>query len=380
VPPLEAWEKVLVDGEEYPLTVHGILECTSCHGGRNVDEKEAAHQEMLMDPSEDPELTCGECHSDLAELQTHSLHSTLQGYRTSLYARSLPENHEKLEEMMGNHCDSCHATCGQCHVSQPTSVGGGLLDGHSFMRTPPMSRTCTACHGSRVGNEYTGKNEGYMADIHFRQGRMSCVDCHDNQEMHGQEADCQTCHEGPEPDGEMPLDNHRYDGRQSPRCETCHVEVAAGKDKITMHKTHGGDLSCQVCHSITYKSCDGCHPQLNEDGNAFFETDGSYMTFFIGLNPRPSYERPYKYVPVRHVPVAEDSFAFYGDDLLPNMDALPTWLYATPHNIQILTPQNATCNSCHGNPDIFLTADKVYDYELEANLEVIVDQIPEALP
>jgi hypothetical protein len=51
-------------------------------------------------------------------------------------------------------------------------------------------------------------------------------------------------------------------------------------------------------------------------------------------------------------------------------------LYATPHNIQRETPQNASCDACHGNPDIFLTADKVYEEELVANESVIVTNIP----
>ncbi len=32
----------------------------------------------------------------------------------------------RFTEMFGNHCDSCHATCGECHVSQPNLVGGGI--------------------------------------------------------------------------------------------------------------------------------------------------------------------------------------------------------------------------------------------------------------
>ena len=59
-----------------------------------------------------------------------------------------------------------------------------------------------------------------------------------------------------------------------------------------------------------------------------------------------------------------------------NFDALPTWAYATPHNIQLQTPQNESCDACHGNPDIFLTADKVSESELSANQQVIVSRVP----
>jgi thiosulfate/3-mercaptopyruvate sulfurtransferase len=376
---LEAWEKVLLDLSGYENTTHAQIACTSCHGGTNDPEKEIAHTDLIPDPSEDPGRSCGECHPDLIEPQLESLHYTLAGYDATLAARSEPDDPETwahIQEMQGNHCDSCHATCGQCHISQPASVGGGLLDGHNYLGTPPMSRTCTACHGSRVGNEYLGKNEGFLADIHFRQGRMACVDCHDGMEMHGQQADCLACHPGKPPSGTMSAREHRYQGLQSPRCETCHPSVTSGLDGIEMHQVHGGGLSCQVCHSVSYKNCDACHTQLNEEGVPFFETEASYMGFFIGKNPRKSFDRPYDFVPLRHVPIARDSFETYGENLLPNFDALPTWRYATPHNIQLLTPQNQSCDSCHGNPEIFLTADQVAEEEFEANRDLIVIDIP----
>ena len=56
---------------------------------------------------------------------------------------------------------------------------------------------------------------------------------------------------------------------------------------------------------------------------------------------------------------------------------LPTWVYATPHNIQLNTPQTESCEACHGNAEIFLTADKLSEEELEANLSVIVDEVPD---
>jgi thiosulfate/3-mercaptopyruvate sulfurtransferase len=99
----------------------------------------------------------------------------------------------------------------------------------------------------------------------------------------------------------------------------------------------------------------------------------------IGRNPLPSYQRPYAYVPVRHVPAAPTSFEFYGQDLLANFDSLPTWAYATPHNIQRQTPQTASCNACHGQAALFLTADKVRPEEMEANRSVIVESVPEAV-
>ncbi len=375
--PLEPWEKVLVDGEQYPETVHGQVACAECHNGDPAaNDKAVAHEGLVANPSNDPEANCGECHPDVVAMNEFSLHTNLAGYHKVLDARSAPEDHETLDTMFGNHCNSCHSSCGECHVSQPNLVGGGLIDGHNFNKTPSMTRNCTACHGSRVGNEYLGKHEELRPDVHFRQGRMNCVDCHTGHEMHGQPSQCEECHPGME-DSAVPPADHRYSGVQTPRCETCHVTVALGQDGIEMHEQHSGDLSCQVCHSIPYSSCDGCHVAISEKtGNPYYATDASYLSFAIGKNPLRSYDRPYEYVTLRHIPVAKDSYIYYGDDLLKNYDVLPTWAYTTPHNIQRETPQTESCEACHENPDLFLTADKVAPDELQANLPVIVHEIP----
>jgi thiosulfate/3-mercaptopyruvate sulfurtransferase len=364
---LEPWEKVLVNGEEFTQTDHGEIACTDCHLGEQNADKELAHTGLISRPSEDPDSACGECHDSQVETQANSLHATQEGYWTILEARGASAEDEEMQEMFGNHCASCHTSCGDCHVSQPATVGGGLLDGHNFTDSPPLSRTCTACHGSRIGNEFLGKHEGLKADVHFRQGRMACTECHTGTEMHGTEVVVSEEEAAPP---------HRYEGDEGPRCQDCHqIE----NDGVNMHGMHGDALSCQVCHSISYTSCDSCHVAISEEsGNPFFETAGAYLTFLIGKNPRQSEERPYEYVPLRHVPVDRDSFSFYGDNLLPDFDAQPTWRYTTPHNIQRETPQTETCNACHGNSDLFLTADKVAAEELEANVNVIVDSIPEA--
>ena len=359
MPPLEAWEKVLIDAEAVSTGIHSSLSCIECHGGNDAMSMEDAHNGLIRDPSDGQDGICGSCHTDIQEAANDSLHMTLAGYDTALYARSTPEHHPALEEMQENHCNSCHTSCGQCHISQPTSVGGGLLEGHAYVATPPMTRTCTGCHGSRVRSEYTGRNEGYPADVHFTQGRMSCVDCHSGDEMHGVTGGT----------------DHRYDGTRTPTCESCHEE-ALSDDGVMQHGIHTETVACQVCHSVDYKNCASCHVQQTEEGQAFFTIEPSWMAFRIGKNPNPTEERPWEYVPVRHVPIDPQSFSYYGENLLPQFDNRPTWLEATPHNIQRTTPQTETCDSCHQNPDIWLTADIVNPEELEANQPVIIEEIP----
>lgn len=374
--PLEPWEKVLVLKDEFKEDPHNQMECSFCHGGVQAAGKEEAHEGLVSDPSANETHICSACHSVENHSFEDSLHATQEGYWTALETRSVPENHETLEAMFGNHCSSCHTTCGDCHISQPNSVGGGFIEGHVVKKTPSMTRNCTACHGSRVGNEYLGKNEGLQGDVHFRSGRMNCVDCHSGTDMHDSTAACTECHTDPT-DAALVNSDNRYSGAQVPGCEDCHAEVGASEDSNPQHMLHKDKLSCQVCHSVSYTSCNGCHVSVSEKtGNPIFETQNTYLTFFIGRNPDPSYHRPYEYVPVRHIPVDTESYAYYGENLLPNFDALPTWAYATPHNIQRNTPQNESCTNCHGNPDIFLTIEKVNPEEVNANLNVIVDEVP----
>ncbi len=377
--PLEPWEKVLVSQEDFFGEVHGQIDCMFCHAGVQAPEKESAHAGLIPDPSTGEARICETCHAETNHTFETSLHASLGGYWTAINARSVPENHPALETMFGNHCNSCHTTCGDCHISQPNSVGGGFIEGHVMQKTPSMTRNCTACHGSRVGAEYLGKHEDIPGDVHFRLGRMNCMDCHTGMEMHDSTGSCTECHPTTG-DTALSGDMNRYTGAQTPACESCHAAVGSSEDANPQHTLHQDKLSCQVCHSVSYTSCDSCHVAISEKtGNPFFETASTYMTFFIGRNPDQNYHRPYEYVPVRHIPIDTQSYSYYGENLLPNFDARPTWAYATPHNIQLKTPQNASCANCHGNPDIFLTIDKVKPEEVNANQSVIVEEIPAPL-
>jgi thiosulfate/3-mercaptopyruvate sulfurtransferase len=194
--------------------------------------------------------------------------------------------------------------------------------------------------------------------------------------MHEAGTACAQCHTTDE-GIDKSTTGSRYAGSQTPSCESCHPEMGAWDDTNENHQIHKGKLACQVCHSVSYTSCDGCHVAVSDrTGKPFYQTEGDYLSFYIGKNPSPGYHRPYEYVVVRHAPIAADSFSYYGDNLLPEFSNLPTWLYATPHNIQRETPQNESCNACHGNEDIFLTRDKVKAEEVIANQNVIVDHVP----
>lgn len=359
--PMEPWQRVWIDANTFTTDIHSLINCTDCHQGQSVEDMDMAHTDMVVSPTEQADVTCAKCHPAITAAAANSLHNTLAGYDTVLHERSIPENHLVLEEMESYHCDSCHASCGDCHVSQPTSVGGGFLQGHTFLEEPTMSRNCTACHGSRVKDEYYGAHEEIPSDVHFR-GRMACNDCHTGQEMHGiTTADA----------------THRYDGAQGPSCESCHqAELGAGSG-ILQHEIHGTEsIACQVCHSVSYTNCSNCHVERNEENTPFFSVEENWLGFYIARNELRNSDRPYEYVTVRHVPIDEHSFSFYGENLLPNFSNRSTWAYTTPHNTQRITPQTQRCTSCHGNDAVFLTADKVAPEELAANTGIIVPAAP----
>ena len=102
------------------------------------------------------------------------------------------------------------------------------------------------------------------------------------------------------------------------------------------------------------------------------------MNFKIGKNKLDGKENTVVYKLVRHVPINSKIFDYYGKNLLPNFDALPTWKFSSPHNIQRKTPQNESCNNCHGNSKLFLTQKDVAADELKANKGIYFSQ--EELP
>ncbi|MGD9897797.1 MAG: hypothetical protein AB7T22_01595 [Calditrichaceae bacterium] len=375
MPQVEAWERVFVRAE-FLTSTHGNLGCTACHKG-NPEKftKTDAHTDLVPYPSlSDAETYCGPCHSQQVSSFETSLHLTQEGYHQRFEVRSGGMDLRTDDAMVAGFtkdCAKCHATCGECHISKPRSVNGGLVSGHTFRRTPSQSNNCTACHGSRVGEEYTGahSDKGIFMDVHSSKG-YDCMFCHDGHEMHG--------------DGN-PYD-YRYieDSQIIAKCEDCHADVATSNSYHNQHWSGSGSkLSCQTCHSQAYKNCNGCH--VNGEGI----TGSSYLTFKIGKNYLKSATRPYDFTPVRHIPIVPDTYDNWGGSIsLANFTAEPTWKYATPHNIQRWTVMTDTTGgvscgrgTCHnvgtflGNSDkYFLREDSLTIGVSDPSLQQFLDQ------
>ncbi|MBW2147572.1 MAG: hypothetical protein JRI22_11180 [Deltaproteobacteria bacterium] len=365
---MELWEKVLVS-PQFLKTDHGQIPCTECHGGNaSGTEWKGAHQGLVADPTyPDPSEACGQCHEDISKKIQSSLHYTLYPYKRMLQIRANkdPDIYPKVEAAFKTHCTGCHSTCGACHVSRPDYVEGGFVNGHLFKKHSNMVNQCTACHGSRVGNEYMATLEESDPDIHFEKKRMDCVSCHKADELHG--------------DG-MIEHADRYDVTQKyVRCENCHGKVL--HDDIEAHVKHRQKLACQVCHSQEYVNCAICHVGRDDKGIPYFKNKKEWHGFKIALNPDPKPARPYRYIVVRRVPATFDIYDYYVKDGMDPVDfyTLPTWKYASPHNIRRTTEHSKNCNNCHGNEDLFLSESDMYPKKnIKANRALIVPK--EAIP
>lgn len=332
---MEVWEKVLMSGTGLDLYLESAhaFECVVCHGGHEgIHSKDNAHEGMIADPSFGENNSCARCHDVISHnFATSSLHSTMQGYHTMFEQRTGRSIHsqEGIEAKFEAQCNKCHATCGECHISRPKSVGGGFIQSHLIRKTPDMSNQCTACHGSRVGDEFQGRNEGFRADVHYVPNAMRCTACHVADEMHG--------------DGtNYP---YRYAVQNGVTCRDCH-DVTANQNEY--HAAHGANFACQVCHSQDYKNCNDCHA-----GTGISQP--SWMQFKIGRNPLPN-DREGDIVVLRHVPISENTYLSWGVETT-NYPSLPTFKYASPHNILRWTErtevqEGQSCGSaCHSTPN-----------------------------
>jgi hypothetical protein len=386
VPPLEAWEKVLMKlGSKTTveeIDPHFAMQsCTGCHGGNDFEHEnhEEAHEGLIEDPADMEHKACNKCHFEIAETFSDSMHLQLWGEKTAIAARSgaasFGECPQALQDGFKGECASCHASCGDCHISRPDGVGKGFIKNHEFRKKPHQKNQCMACHGSRIAWDYTGDTDaGRQPDAHFAKG-WDCMKCHDGNEMHA------AANGAPD----------RYHLDAAPRCEDCH-DLA---DANAFHATHWDDLSCHVCHAQAYNNCAGCHV-----GGAWKE-DEEYLAhnpavdFRIGINPFP--DRRFKYVTLRHAPVAKDTYDNWGaEGTLTTFDALPTWKYNTPHSVRRWTPRtevegDAGCGAnCHlGSPmgstdnvGLYLFQQYIEDNwpeESLANIPVVVDgQLPDS--
>lgn len=378
-PYYEPYDRVHIDKSspdyaEFKTDIHGKLECTYCHNGKNgtADKNEAHSGDFISKPSLEAETKCAVCHADVVERTHNSLHTNGWGQKSMLTLRyGLGTGHEKfdqlpeeLKEAYNTNCATCHGTCGDCHVTRPHAGGGGLYKSHKFSRTPDMRDNCTTCHSSRGGHAYFGVAAGTQPDVHYQKLGFECIQCHSADEIHG--------------DGEY--HDQRYKNTLLPECKDCHSGLETAN---VYHSKHINDFNCNTCHSQDYNNCGSCH--IGAEGARI----ASHQKFKIALNPIPDV-KPYKLATVRQSLMSPDSWDVYGIENMPEFTVRPTYKYTTPHNIQRWTTRTSDSEgneyeSCYFGCHIRVEGDTVYnkefylfesdlqDYEIEANQGIIVD-------
>jgi len=388
---LEPWKKVFIDlngnSDVGQLDNHmADLSCIDCHGGNNTkpNSMEEAHAGLILDPSEydatgKNSCAASGCHETTAENYKNSLHQQLWGERKMVAIRSgvetFAECPQTTQDGFNHECTSCHATCGDCHISIPNSAGSGFINSHKFQKTPDQANNCMACHGSRIAHDFLGDYEIYPnrpRDIHA--DMFTCLDCHSKAEMHSS----------------VPENTDRYHYDELPSCEESGCHDANLNTINTYHTMHlnNDKLSCFVCHSQDYNNCTDCHVNHEWQTDPEYQANNPEEDFKIGLNPikTESGRLRFEFATLRHIPIAPDGYTYWGSPTLPNYNAMPSWKYTSPHSIRRFTARTdttggKTCSeSCHANnPDnrkYYLFRDSVsvrWPEEVNANESVFVD-------
>ena len=380
------YERVYLGGDGYEAfkaSGHYSMNCTDCHNGNGEtgDKLEAHSGEWTSTPSLLHEEKCASCHDTESHGFTTSIHNgTGQKRKVTMRAGlegahqfdMLPEHHQEAYDAK---CATCHGTCGNCHVVRPKIKGGGLTQGHNFVKEPDWYNVCVGCHVSRGGHAFLGTgwtddDTQVEPDVHRSSGKMDCLDCHDGMELHG--------------DGKPVDQRYAYEGL--PTCEKCHGDITQAtddsKDSYKYHTKHGGEFSCYVCHSQPYNSCGACHVK---DGHAELP---SHADFKIALNPIPDVKTGEKFALVRRTLGHPDNWVGYGEDLAyENFDVFPIFNYTTPHNILARTAQTTPAegmgcgSSCHirnesgtlVNTELYLWADSLDAWAYESTVGITVD-------
>jgi hypothetical protein len=147
-------------------------------------------------------------------------------------------------------CSKCHAaTCEKCHVGYEAKLG------HGDQTQEITIDTCDKCHlkkqsATLIGDMPEHKKKGPAPDIHYTIG-LTCTDCHNAVEMHGDGTKYKTQLEA-----------------VTTKCEDCHnspgktvkgMAATQYSTDIGAHKIHEEKLSCTACHSGWALTCNNCH-------------------------------------------------------------------------------------------------------------------------
>lgn len=213
---------------------------------------------------------CEDCHIEIAENFTTSLHYTGAGMKGEYAKYAAKEFDINMDEYYSTwNCNNCHATtCEKCHIGY---AGYELMTGHGNHTQEITIDTCDPCHKRKQTSTFVGDmpahtEEGPAPDIHYESG-LTCMDCHNADEMHG--------------------DGNTYTSQLeavTTTCEDCHnslgktvkdMPVTQYSTDVGAHEIHGDKLGCTACHTGWQLTCGNCH--LDNRGNMTVDTTQFYL-------------------------------------------------------------------------------------------------------
>jgi cytochrome b subunit of formate dehydrogenase len=315
-----------VDQAKFGASVHGIVECSSCH----ADVKAVPHEPAPK------KVSCAECHSDSEAAHLRGIHAG--GNKN------------------GAKCQSCH---GPAHEIIPAS------DPKSPVARANIARTCGSCHSQKFVMEGSGVSEqplfSYKESVHGQavaHGSTKaavCTDCHGHHEilLARNEASpinrfnipktCGQCHGNVS--AEFMTSVHgkavQRGKSQAPVCTDCH-----GIHNI---KSHIDPKSSVASQRIARTTCGQCHGgvKLTEELGVAGGRLKSYEDSYHGLAKRLGSD------------VAANCASCHGvHNILPSSDPK-----ATTNKANIVK----TCGKCHPGAGTKFAIGKVHLEETVAN-------------
>jgi len=320
------WRDVYVDPDQLAQDKHGAVACTACHErDRYARFPHDALPATLRDPAGPARVkdTCGACHEAITIRHLNSLHSTLEGHKSSLVG--LMGTEAGLAKF--STCTSCHATCTHCHMKQPDRYGRlvSRTESHRFARPPAV--VCKVCHGQTADTYLGGQGSISHAPSVMASAGLDCMDCHAEAEVHGSGS------------------RHRFMGETvKPTCEKCHgqkgtkVTTASRTTAVRpydprnpAHQTHGNKVGCVACHTQWYTNCWDCHK-----GRAREAQD----RFYLAVNPKTGMVHTAVHVPINNEfgGVAAETGG---------------WAVKTRHS----WGKSLSCERCHADPEVYINAE-----------------------
>jgi cytochrome b subunit of formate dehydrogenase len=231
---------VHVDEAGFQASVHGPLDCTSCHS----DVKAYPH-----DPAP-AKVACGDCHSDAHD-----------AYNQGLHAKAVQDGIKKA------------AGCLDCHGAPHSILSSSDPNSRTYRTNIPQ--TCGGCHGQKFVMEGTGRSAqtffSYQESVHGRAvaaGSMKaaiCTDCHKAHDIRSagdsQSAifkfnvpkTCGQCHSDIEKEYDQSIHGQAIarGNWQSPVCTDCHG--------IHLIKAHIDPTSSVANQALARTTCAQCH-------------------------------------------------------------------------------------------------------------------------